>query len=535
MERVSGWICAVGVLAAAAASGCRLQAGVQPDPGTGGTGGTGGASGSAAGGASGAAGATATGGTTGAAGATASANPFANDKCTGLECQQSLCKGNGCKVQCQGDARTTISGKVFDPAGKVPLYNAAVFVPNGTLDDIKDGPSCDPCDPHTGTSLLSGKPIVVTTTDVDGSFHLGLKSLFDAPAGTGIPLVIQVGKWRRAITVPTVTACVDNPITDMDQTRLPRTSVEGHIPKMALTTGGSDAMECLLRKIGIAESEFTPETGMGRVNLYQGGAAAPVVVGMGMGPTPGAGAYGMGSNGTLLNGGAKFTPADPWWDSFDNLAKYDLVMHSCDGSDYDPNAVPPQEPNIPKSMAGRMALQKYADLGGRVFASHFHTYWFEQGTPAFKSIGTFFHRPGLPAAYDATIDQSFPEGKVFAQWLLNVGGSTTLGIVPIVQNASKRLIDAAGGKNVSQRWIYASTYDPQSVLFLSATTPVPGGTCGRVVITDLHVSAGGNALDTDQPKLPFPTGCLTKDLSAREKALEFMLFDIASCVQPPIP
>ncbi len=344
--------------------------------------------------------------------------------------------------------------------------------------------------------------------------------------------MIQVGKWRRQITVPTVTACVDNPIIDVDQTRLPRTSAEGHIPKMALTTGGSDAMECLLRKIGIDESEFTPEAGAGRVNLYQGGAAAQV--GMGMGPAAGAGAYGMGSNGALLNNGATFTPADPWWDNVDNLAKYDLVLHSCDGSNYNPNAVPPQEPNIPKSMAGRMALQQYADRGGRVFASHWHGYWFEQGTPAFKSIGTFLHRDGLPSPYDATIDQSFPKGKVFAQWMMNVGGSTTLGIVPIVQDASARLIDAAAGMNVSQRWIYASTYNPASVLFLSATTPVPGGNCGRVVITDLHVSAGGNALDTDRPRMPFPTGCLTKDLSAREKALEFMLFDIASCVQPSI-
>jgi hypothetical protein len=530
MKRVSGWMCAGATLVAlAATNGCRLGARVD-------TTGVGGDVGGAPGGAGGA---TASGGTTGGGpgGATdVPPDPYANQRCKNLECQASTCKGNGCKIpHCLGDAHTTISGRVFDPAGKVPLYNVAVYVPNAPLADFKDGPSCDPCDPNTGTSLLSGEPLVVTTTAVDGTFHLGAgQGLFDAPAGTSVPLVIQVGKWRRQITVPTVTACIDNPIADADQTRLPRTSAEGHIPKMALTTGGSDAMECLLRKVGIAESEFTPEAGAGRVNLYQGGAAAPVVVGMGMGPTAGAGAYGMGSDGTLLNNGAKFTPADPWWDSFDNLAKYDLVLHSCDGSGYDPKAVPPQAPNIPKSMAGRMALQKYADMGGRVFASHWHAYWFEQGTPAFQSIGTFFHRDGLPNLYNATIDQSFPKGKVFAQWMMNVGGSTTLGIVPIVQDASNRLIDAATGMNVSQRWIYASTYDPASVLFLSATTPVPGGTCGRVVITDLHVSAGGNALDTDKPKMPFPTGCLTKDLSAREKALEFMLFDIASCVQPSI-
>ena len=88
------------------------------------------------------------------------------------------------------------------------LYNITVYVPNQPLAPLVDGPSCDPCDPLTGTSLLSGEPIAVAKTDVSGAFTFG-----DVPVGANIPLVIQVGKWRREITIDNVPACVDTPLT----------------------------------------------------------------------------------------------------------------------------------------------------------------------------------------------------------------------------------------------------------------------------------------------------------------------------------
>lgn len=437
--------------------------------------------------------------------------------CENLQCKQSTCQLGNCTVPaCPAGARTTVSGTIFDPAGKVPLYNITVFVPNKALAPLVDGPSCDPCDPITGTSLLSGQPIAITKTDTAGKFTLGgvtVTGSGDVPAGANIPLVIQVGKWRREITVPNVQPCMDNPITDMNLTRLPRNQAEGHIPKMALTTGQADAMECLLRKVGIADEEFTPEGGAGRINLYAGGGGSSAYM-----PT--------------LNAGAIFTPANPWWDSLDNLKKYDIVLHSCEGGlgSFTENT----EPTSVKSQPAREALQAFADLGGRVFASHWHVYWFEKGTPAFQSIATFTHRQGLPNPYDATIDQTFPKGVALAQWMVNVQGSVTPGIVSIAQNANQRTVDAAAGGLISQRWIFASTLNPNSVQFLSATTPIPNGQCGRAVLSDLHVSAGTGMM-TDIPAQPFPMGCVTTDLSPREKVLEFMLFDIASCVQPIVP
>jgi hypothetical protein len=503
------------LVTAAEITGCNFRAGVKDDPNAGAAGTTGAAGSTSVDAAAGAGPRDATspfdfGGayTTQEAGGTTGGGP-----CENLTCQQSTCYGAGCKVTCPAGQRTTVSGMVFDPAGTVPLYNITVYVPNAALDDINDGPSCDPCSRITGTSLLSGKPVVFTRTDTAGKFTLG-KSDGDVPAGQNIPLVIQVGKWRRQVTIPTVTPCVDNAITDPSLTRLPRTSAEGHIPKIALTTGGSDAMECLLRKIGIADTEFTTDAGKGRVNLFAGGGGTSSFA-------PGTG------------DGLPFTAVNPWWDSLDNLKKYDIVLHSCEGSQGEYGTTNnPGDPMSVKSPQARMALQQFADMGGRVFASHWHTYWFEKGTPSFMSIGTFNHNAGLGRSYDATIDQTFPTGSALAQWMINVGGSMNLGTVTIAQDANARLIDAAAGPPTSQRWIYASTLTPQSVQFLSATTPIPAGTCGRAVISDLHVSAGGNG--SDKPNTPFPMGCLTTTLSPREKVLEFMLFDIASCIAPVV-
>jgi hypothetical protein len=434
-------------------------------------------------------------GGSGAGGSTAPPPP--TTPCTNLQCQQTTCKVGNCTVPpCAGGGHTTVSGTVYDPAGKVPLYNVIVYVPNAPLGDFTDGASCDRCDTTT-----TGNPIVKATTDAAGNFTLA-----DVPVGSDIPLVMQVGKWRRAITIPSVAACADTPLADKDMTRLPRNQSEGHLPKMALTTGHYDALECLLRKVGIDDAEFTTETGAGRINLFNG-------------------TNGTDSYAPTLNGGAMFTPAPTWWESQDNLMGYDMILHSCEGVERSTN----------KSVAARQALQNYANAGGRVFASHWHNYWIEFGPQPFPTVAHFDHQNDPPSPFTATIDTSFPRGMAMAEWLMNVGGSTTPGQLVIV--GAKHTVDSVMPA-VAQRWIYSDT--PASVQYFSFNTPVgaaSGQECGKIVFSDLHLSgAVGTMLGDDKsdPTLPFPTGCVTTDLTPQEKALEFMLFDLSACLDPVV-
>ncbi len=422
------------------------------------------------------------------------------------------------QVSCPGGGTTSLSGTVKDPAGKTPLYNILVYVPNAPVDAIKTGASCDRC------GSVSGDPLVSAITDEAGHF-----TLTNVPVGANIPLVVQVGKWRRQLTIPKVTQCTDMKLSD-DAIRLPKNKSEGDIPQIALTTGGADVMECFLRKVGLDDSEFTTDTGNGRVHFYAGG----------------------GNNVTtsfdaMHNGGASFGNAPAFWGSTANLMKYDIVILSCEGQTL-PDEKPP---------AALKALYDYSAQGGRVFASHWHRFWFStaantqggQNEPAgpmpspFETFATWSDQdaPGDqkpdPGA-TGIVDDSFPKGAAMKQWLVNVGGSTTPGQLPIRE--SKENVVSPVDKAKATQWItmtnpFSSPPNSDAVEYLSFNTPIPAPDdqkCGRVVYSDLHVSAG------DQ-HAPWPKGCVTKDLSPQEKALEFMLFDLSSCIQsdqqPPAP
>jgi hypothetical protein len=453
------------------------------------------------------------------------------------------CTGNGwnCKIApCEGGPKTTVTAKVYDPAGKVPLYNVAVYVPNTDLLPISTGPTCDNC-----ATPVSGSPIASTLTDSSGQFVLE-----DVPVGTHVPLVMQIGKWRRAIQLPEVKACQDNPFDDPTLFRLPRTQSEGNVPKIALAVGGADTLECLLRRIGVADSEFTDPSGSGRINLF-----VDDLVGTASVNTPTTG-Y---ANGTAFPAfSSLFAAIDATADggftsaAIDPLGSYDIAMVSCQGSQSAGRAI---------TSADKQGLKLFVDSGGRAFLSHYNYGWLRGGllvgnkvvqpspegaaidaqtkyteTPfppiaVWEDPTALTYAPGGDGTY--LVDQSFPRGAAMAQWLLNVGASTTLGSIPLanVKNPATSVLPG-----IAQRWIYD---DAMGTPYLSANTPLekastPDQQCGRIVHTGIHVDA--TASDSHSA---FPNGCRTGDLTGQEKALEFLFFDLSSCVtdetKPPPP
>jgi hypothetical protein len=346
------------------------------------------------------------------------------------------------------------------------------------------------------------------------------------PAGKDVPLVIQLGKWRREIKIPLVAPCTDTPLRP-DQTRLPRNSTEGHLPKIAVTTGGSDALECLVKKIGVDVAEFTPDGGSGRVNLFSGYRAAKTMV---------------------VDGSSQpLRTAEDLWASSDRMLDYDMILMGCEGAGslWKEKSTETDPVPLPRPVSMQLEVRKYADLGGRIFGSHWHHRWINSDDttpdnpypPAGPPVASFAKSAGRVLDLTVSVDASFPKGQAFSEWLLKVGASTTLGQLPLT--GVEHTVDSVD-PTVARRWIYGTDIDaldpksnrlPDMVQYFSFTTPVGApAECGRMVFSDVHVSFGGG----DDAETAFPERCDASPdskLTAQEKALEFMIFDLSSCIQ----
>ncbi len=390
---------------------------------------------------------------------------------------------------CPEGSETKITGKVYDPGGRNPLYNIQVFIPSGDLPEIKTGlpaPKADGFCPGQACDSQVLNPIAAALTNTKGEFELKGPRLFP---GKNVPLVMQIGKWRRKIVIPEVKGCETTKLAASD-TRLPKNGTEGDMPQIALTTGGCDALECLLAGIGIDNSEF--EAGYAdpkkHIHIFQGSGGGSSVNGR----TPPA--------------------ANTMWSGVAQMGQYDIAMLSCECG----------ESNDTKG--DLQSMRNFANAGGRVFATHFHYTWMKNNPAWASSILDFSSSGSGTSPFD--VNTSFPKGQALADWLVEVGASPTPGKIALTGVTNSQAGLASGSP--AQQWVGAG----RNGKYYSFNTPVGipvADQCGRFVFSDLHSAGDGGD--------PFPGSC--SSLNAGQTALEYMFFDLSSCVQdetkPPEP
>jgi hypothetical protein len=425
-------------------------------------------------------------------------------------------------ADCAGRTETTLTGTVYDPAGNLGLFDVFVYVPNKTPDPITPGnPTCSPCE-----APASGDPVIGTLTDPTGKFTLtkGPNDPWGVPTGKNIPLVLQAGKWRRQLVIPQVDACapVDlDTLLGKDKLRLPRNGTEGDMPLIAFTSG-CDPAECFLRHVGIDAGEFVAPGGNGHVHFYTGRDDQT------------------STSASSVAGGNTFAQTYQWWTNQANLLKYDIVFNSCECNEND------------RGMPAYPAMDAYLNGGGRLFATHYYYNWFTNlgstpgGTPDLMSVAQW--SPGGPQNTSGTeadaVDMSFPKGMAFAQWLDFNKISTSLGNISLSDTRDDITAAAPAGCNanmscLSTQWIVHPGDNHPRYLSFNAPVGLPTDKqCGRAVFSDVHLSGQSNdavfPAECDMnPTIDTPAGH-----KVNEQALEFLFFDLSSCVQndraPPV-
>jgi hypothetical protein len=443
--------------------------------------------------------------------------PFCQPRDAG---EAGLCDGLACRVpRCEGGVDTIVEGYVYAPDGQLPLFNVEVYVPNAPLDPIPHGVQCWTCG-----NGVSGQPITGAYSDSEGHF-----TLHGVPAGRDVPLVVQLGKWRRATTIPSVAPCATTSLTDPDLTRLPRNQKEGSMPHVALTTGGCDQMGCMLTKLGIDLDEF---------GIQADGDSKAIHVYVGEGGS----------------GPARATAAIDLWGDRTNLFEYDEAIFSCECSE-----ALDSKGGVALGGAPFQVVTDYLNAGGRIFTTDFQYTWYKYspdpkigektaGSPI-AGIGHIAGGAPIPTGQlPMVLSKTVPQAVALSRWLKYVfsGNALPSGAtfpldepsqhdeiapdtifcnVQSLDPTETRLWASSAEARGAGRNCHGSSPGPR---IFTVDTPVENERsmrCGRGVHIDAHVDqSDGQTVGRDYPA----AGC-SKTLKADEASFAFIFFDLSSC------
>jgi hypothetical protein len=437
---------------------------------------------------------------------------------------------------------TRLTGRVISPGrndgdtgNQVGVPNAIVYIlRNNVVADLpamasgipSGGTSCDRCEDQDLGPVLAG-----AVTDAAGNYSIE----GDIPVGVEFLLVVKAGKFRRAVaqTLQPAAACQTTTLPDAlpaNPTRLPRSMDDGlavNIPRVAISTGQIDAMECVLEKMGIDHGEFA-NSGAPRIHLYRGGETVDAQAGASI---DGSTSYDAELYGTI-----------------GRMEEYDMVVADCEGQTWDGD-----EENFVQRNAFGANVREYVNRGGRLFASHLSMSWLhENGTTEYTAADPIATGLGLAGTWDTafTADgnldtsgtgvvavgrpKATPSIQSFADWMVNEGVTTAANnyefaltdprsLATALGDATEEFVVRDGGNDRVQQFSFSTPYG----------APVEAA-CGRVAYSGFHVANTGGS-STPFVNATFPDHCIG-DLTNQEKVLLYMLFDLGACVgEDPIP
>ena len=189
------------------------------------------------------------------------------------------------------------------------------------------------------------------------------------------------------------------------------------------------------------------------------------------------------------------------------------------------------------------AMKAYADLGGRVFLSHWHNIWIEGAT---QSGGGTPEAGGV--ADDRDVRTTAARSLDRRRRRHDRRGRQPEGRVVRDVDAERRRLDDARLRSRSatapaRTRARRSTREGRALGLLDGTTgrrqrrrtsssrrrtrADPDPRCGKVVFSDMHVSGGSTSA---RRYARTRAAARRRALTPQEKALAFMFFDIASCV-----
>lgn len=388
---------------------------------------------------------------------------------------------------CPGQ-ETTVTGTVFAPNGTDPVPGASVFIPAKLPELFTPQVKCEVCG-HLGSS----NNLWYTTTQANGSF-----TLKNVCPGKRM-LVFQNGRFRRLIEI-SVPASSTFPIP-AGQSRLPRKDKEFHvadaIPRIAVATGDFDKMECVLRKLGLADGSF---------DLYE--------------------------DATTLKSPKTLPTFKSLIGDLNRMKTYNIIFINCTSNTYEKDLA---------SASVRKTINDYVNAGGRLYVTDWSYDWIEQVESFSPYIdfepGASSNTPEPLNAAALGADGLKVSGSIkdpqMAQWLALFPGAINAGHSNIEHFLISWVIMHKLGKG-TKLWVDGPIQSTSGSI--NGTRPLTVtfnfNNCGKILYSSYHTEGRDDELGGlfPNPKA-FPAYC-GGAFSPQDRILEYLIFDIASCIKP---